>query len=828
MLPFQRMFSTEVECKNPPMSRLPQHNYRSLVTRTSLVGLFLVVCPLLGLSCTAPQAPQANVTITEEVLLANPVRLGVNLGPETYYGDQQYLENPLLHGGFSKGHQSLIVRTKAGTADSFTDADFNAADKDRRLARELTGGRYYVATGPRAGESGAITAHELTTGTYFTEKSSAAFAAEDYVWLRGPDAPHGEPEPEDTNVEKGLGIGDFRVIGDEGVELSFAETLAESRDQAISIILPPENEVRAGGVKHYLRVTAHTGYRVRLRARSVLPDARISVSLVNLAIESGEDRTVSFDAPLGAQLSSEWRDYLFEARTSGNTAIETNFSALEIVGVAKNSTGAPASIEIDDLRVEDLHLQSDTAFSKQIVETLKEAQVGTLRFYNVFDIALPTDAVTASTTTDAPWTFLSLASGYRLGQASATVSECLGLAREVGARPWLTLGNGNTPDDWYALISYLTGPAALDVHSQRRAAQGRPEPWTESFDTIYLEIGNEWWNPIFYPFHVSHPEKYGEICRQIIARVRQHPNYDPNRIKLVVGGWAINAHNWNGVVDATSNGQDFVSVAPYLLHELDTSTTPMDKYGALFASVDAHAAEGGEATRAALAANKKNTRLAVYELNTHLTGGAAPENVASEICSSAAAGVAVLDQALSLMTNFGASPVNYFVLLQRDYNGRLGLWGNLVRENSGDLRSRPVWHGLRLANNYFIQGDLVRATVEGGGSWHQPANGSVPEITSVPNLHAYASISRDPSSNGRRANLLLINRSISSPVRAAVTLPFTPSTSAKAITLNGNNPADNNEEAEHVRLQESSIHWPRQGTSILLPPCSATVLQFSE
>ena len=802
----------------------PKPRIHKAIWRVSAFLALAVFCA----GCVETQAPSVLVRVSEEVALAAPERLGVNLGPEAYYGDQQYVENPLLHGGFSMGRQTMVVRMGAGTENTFSDAEFDAGDPDRRLARSLVGGVYHVATGPRQGERGRVVAHDLATGTFTTEKSGPAFGNDDYAWLHGPDAPRGEPEPEDPNIETGLGIGDFRVFADAGAEVRLVSSGENGRDQIVAIVLPPESGEIGAGIKHYLRVTPATTYRLHLRARSAVPGARISAQLVNLAIESGEHRTLSFDRIDGGPLTPEWRDLILETRTPENVGITQSFSALEIAGVGDNKGAAPATVEIDRVRLEDYRLQSETVFAKQVVNTLKEARVGTLRFYSVFDIGVPVADATAGDTASAGWSFLSLGSGYRLGQVTATIDGCLGLAEDVGARPWLTIGNANTPEDWYALVSYLAAPADFDADSQRRAEHGQAAPWTSVFDLIYLEIGNEWWNPIFYPFHVAFPEKHGELCRHIVARVRQHPHFDPARMKIVLGGWAINAHNWNGVTDARAEGHDYVSVAPYLLNDLDDARNTQEKYGTLFASVDAYAAEGGASTRDALAANGRGTRMAVYELNTHLTGGAASEAVASEICTSAAAGVAVLDQAMSLMASFQASPINYFVLLQRAFNDRLGLWGNLVREPDGALRPRPVWQGLRLANNFFIEGDLVKTTAEGGGTWSQAENGSVPEMAAVPNVHSYACIARDSATGKRRANVLIINRALTSPVRASVALPFVHAPQAKTISLAGNTPAQNNEDSELVALHESSLQWPETGGVLLLPPCSATVLQFSE
>jgi len=783
---------------------------------------------LLCSGCTSAQAPAVAIQVTEEVVLAAPERLGINLGPETYYGDQQYVENPLLHGAFAKGRQTTLVRTRAGDATQFGDADFNASDPDRSLARAFTGGQYVVATGPRRSETGTITAHDLATGTFTTDQGGVPFGDDDYVWIYGPEVARAEPAPSDPNIELGLGIGDFRVVADEGVVVELAEKAPGDSDQLVRITLPVAGEERGGGVKHYLRATPDTGYRVHLRARATLEGARLGVSMSNFGITSGDGREVAFASSLSSTLTPAWKDYIYDGRTPDNPEVGNGFSGLEIIAFANNTTGAAAAVEIDEVRLEDFRLQSDTAFSRQVVNTLKEARPGTLRFYTVADISVPMAAATTRSATDASWAFLSLKSGARFGDVTASVHDCLTLARSVESRPWITVGNANTPAEWSALISYLAAPATFDADSARRAAHGQEAPWTSGFDRIYLEIGNEWWNPIFFPFHINQPEKYGELCNAIIERVRAHPHFDPDRIKLVVGGWAINAQRWNTVTDATTEGHDYLSVAPYVVNDLDQSRSDLDKYGTLFASVDAYLQEGGASTREALSSNGKGTRLAVYELNTHITGGSAPAEVASEICTSVAAGVAVLDQALSVMSNLGASPVNYFVLLQRSYNDREGLWGNLVREADGTLRPRPVWHGLRLANLHLIEGDLVRTAVSGGATWQQTANGSVPAIDSVPTVHAYAFIARDATTQKRRANVLLVNRDLARPARASVTLPFAAKEDAKAITLSGNSISANNEKSEEVRLHETGVRWPGPDTSILIAPCSATVLQFSE
>jgi len=786
---------------------------------------------LLG-GCSAAESGPAVVRVTEEVLLESPLRLGVNLGQTTYYNDQQYVTNAFAHGGFSRGRQVLLIQTAADSdGKRVTDSYADPSDPSRIYADSFAGGEYYVATGPRAGEQGAILAHEAGTGLFELEHDGTAFGEGEVLWLYGPWVDRARPESEDPNVERSIGIGDFRVKADEGVILDFVETDSAARDQAIRVQFPAHDARLSGGVKHYIQATPNTTYRVRVRARSALSGATIGISMMNYGIPGGEPgHSVPFFAQDSNALSDAWQEYVFEGSTYPDERIGERFSELTIGVAADVSKAQGGEAYIDSIALEDEKLGTASGFSKEVVDALREAQCGSLRFYGTADLGSLVDSFTSGSTTESSWSFLSLASFYRFSTTSSVLDQWLALSKEVDAAPWVTVGSGNTPEQWYNLVSYLAAPGDTDEYSQRRVANGRPQPWTDDFEPIYLEIGNEWWNAIFRPFYIWPPEKYGELCNSIIARIRAHPHFDPDKIKIVVGGWAINAHHWNGIVDATVEEYDYLSVAPYLLHELDYYETTSEKYRSLFASVDAYSAEGGTSTLEDLQENGSDAQLAVYELNTHLTGGTAPASVASEIATSAAAGIAVLDQAMALMAEMKATPINYFTLLQRafgqDNNRRTGLWGTLVRDESGELRPRPVWQGLRLANQHLIAGNMTRVEISGSPVWKQEANGGVPAMDAVPALHAYAFVKSEEGK--RQVNLLLVNRDVERPLRATIDLPFTPAAEAKQIVMTSGHPSDNNEEALKVKLNETELTDVASGDVVTVAPVTAMVLQYRE
>lgn len=784
-----------------------------------------MLCAPLLQAC-APASALTTIRVTEDIVLANPTRLGVNIGPSYYGGDQQHVVNPFIHGGFHQGRQALLVPVRDASGNAFTDAYHERSDADRHYVESFEGGTYCIATGSRAGETGAIAAHDIETGRYTLEHSGAPLANEDLVWLRGPWVRRVQPDAEDESLEPTIGIGDFRPIVEDGVSLEFIDTDTEARDQALRIAFAPGEGRKQGGVKHYIRGTTDNTYTVVVRARCDQPGAQLGVLLRNHGIAEDEPGgEIRLRAPEAVVLTPEFQEYRFTGQTYPDKRIYDENSVFLIAVTADSLADTPIHADIDSIRLEDASMDSPSGFNKQMVEAIKEAACGSLRFYGVASLASPVEDFTARDTTDAAWTYASLQSMGRFSGTDAVIDQWLALSEEASAEPWLTIGGANTPDEWHDLISYLCAPQEFDAYSRRRADNGNAPPWTERFGRIRLEIGNEWWNPVFRPYYAMPPEKYGELCNTIIKRVQAHPHFDAKKIEIVAGGWAVNGHHWNGVVDRVAEGHDTISIAPYLLHKLDKFGEE-ERFAALFADVEAYAGNGGASTLADLADNGKGTRRAVYELNTHTDGGGAPASIASTLTSSAAAGVAVLDQAMALMSRMQANPINYFTVLQRSYNNRLGLWGTLIREPSGAMRPRPVWHGLRLANQYLIAGNMVSAVAEGGPTWDQPENGSVPRTDDIPYIASYAFL--DAEASPRALNVLVVNRHLKEALDISFALPFAVESEARRIALAPETLDANNEDSETVRLTESTLGGIQVGAVTSVPPFSATVFRFVE
>jgi hypothetical protein len=771
-----------------------------------------------------------SITITEQVVQKSPGRLGINIGESTYFGDQQISSSLLPHGEFPQGQQITLVRNKTPHPTIISDRYSKREKPHRNPFVSFEGGTYYIGSGPRAGESGAILQHESGAAEYTLEHSGVPIETDDLIWIKSTFTDRARPEWKyDENL---IGIGDFRTLDRSIAELKLLDNESKSGDQILVIQFAKSASDESGGIKHYFNATSNTEYTAKVRARSDSPYAKLSVTLANLGIPHGEPGDeIRLTPETDPNLTPEWKTYTFRATTTSNEAIANRFSAIKFSVEMGQAETTHRSVQIDWVELDDANRKSETGFNARLLPILKEAQPGVIRFYQLAARGATMDSITAQSIKDSPWKYISSGNRYYMQSTHGVMDDCLTLSKEMGADPWVAVGGANDPNDWYQLISYLAAPKDFDDYSRKRASHGFDAPWTESFDVIYLEIGNEWWNTLFRPFHIWTPENYGELCNTLIRKIKLHPHFDENRIKIIVGGWAANARSWNAKLDKTVDGHDFISLAPYLLHRLDKYDTLEDKYSTLFADIEGYGVRAGKSVLKEMKKNGKNTPFAIYELNTHLTGGEAPPFVASEICSSLAAGVAVLDMSMVLMRDMKADPITYFTLLKRADNDkegpRTGLWGNLVRDPDGNFRSRPVWEGLKLANNHLIQGDMVDVQVMNSPTWSQKKNGSVPEIRKVPAIHAYAFRSVSKETKKRNVNVLVINRSLYEELPLTMTLPFSPKSKVNTFILESDHFTDNNENSSLIQLKESSIEWNPE-SPLTIPPVSAIVYQFQE
>ena len=320
--------------------------------------------------------------------------------------------------------------------------------------------------------------------------------------------------------------------------------------------------------------------------------------------------------------------------------------------------------------------------------------------------------------------------------SSNTLHETLERIAAVGMTPWIQVEPHFTRDEWLGLVEYLAAPfdpekdsAAEKPWAAKRASLGQVSPWTEDFDTIQFEIGNETWNNLFRPWvfpgmpdagrgkNVDRGAVYGLYQEYVLSIMRDSPYWPllEDRLQTVVGGW--NGFDYGRNAAAASPSSDVLAIAAYVggwdENEGPVSLSPASYFSVLnqvsqtaLPRALQHAREAAEIGRA------RGRPLAVgtyeagpgYALNG-LNGAKVTEEQAAEqeqVMKSLAAGTATLDTFLARAAE-GFIVQNYFIY------GPGAYWKSHAEWQNGG-QTYPSWDMLALFNNH-LTGDLLEVQI---------------------------------------------------------------------------------------------------------------------
>ena len=371
----------------------------------------------------------------------------------------------------------------------------------------------------------------------------------------------------------------------------------------------------------------------------------------------------------------------------------------------------------------------------------------------------------------------------RTALAPWMLSTALPLIEQAGGTPWLVASPSFDEDEWLAFIEYLAGPAD-SPWGARRAAQGHPRPFTDTFAKVRIEYGNESWNHLFAPWD-DDATRYGQMAEHFFAVARSSPWFAAarDRIEFIVNGFVLStaSDGFGASARRSAPSASLVDITAYTggwelggtvggaavtaqglqdtLLYLPLAQQPL---------FDAHAT-----TRDALNAAGLATRVAVYE------GGPSydlpsPTNPSREVAEqygkSLANAVSTLDAYLyGTWLDYG--PQNFFAF---------GLGPNWTSHTSVVAGRRPhaAWLALSMRNT-LATGPMVDATVLAAPTLDVAAHGSVVAHANVPLVSAYAF--RD----GSDATVFVLSRAMTGTAHGVVDLPFAPSGHATRTRLTG-------------------------------------------
>ena len=767
------------------------------------------------------QQPQSDENITtiqwsDQVVVANAKRLGINVGSWDQFGAAQLMKNMIPNPGFESAELATVfLTTWGGTGQKIQpdnwDLEWNSHQHQiGQPPQYWSGAEYEIVTGPGKGRTGRITqfTHEEGRPTYYLDQPGAAPNAGDVVFIRHKKGgfferrPNKYSEADPSQVRPGS-------PGTQSLNLKPAPRYAASH----SVVF--DSLARDGDPSAGKMLLVQGSWRVEFWARAANDGDELQVEFRRVGESTFYNETI--------RLSKNWQRIVrtFHVDPSKDRPSSTPSPVALDFRVPSGNGG----IWIDDAFLGRSDASNPTAFNDKFVGYLKNLNPGVLRDWGEqLGSSLDNQLATAwarKTTGYSPLSQIPAQFHYSL-------PEFLGLARHISAEPWYVIPPTFSEEELQNLIAYLSAPVGSNPYADLRAQHGQQQPWTTVFPIIHLEYGNEMWgsnagDDQFIGATVRGGKRLGEISAQRFAMLKSSPYYNAEKFNLIIGG-QYNAPERQAELESYGAGHDTIALAPYYGH-LDLFATDEQRYYPLFVNPIYTSLSGNVRRAKQLVSNaKKGTELAIYEINMHTTFGSTPINVRNDFVSGLANGLALPLHMLTYQRDLGIRNQAAFTSVQYshtmpDQSGFVRLWG-LLRDIESTGRKRPGWLGLEIVNK-AIQGNMVKVTQGGANpSWTQePINGIYAQ-TKMPFIQSFGF--RD----GNEYSLVLFNLHLTDPQTVALNLlPEAVTADATIYTLTGNDIESNNEFGNNVVIKEGrQTIW--RAYPYQLPARSITVFKW--
>ena len=761
------------------------------------------VLALLAAAITAPFWHAQRVTgggngvthlrVTSQVILPGVTRLGINLGEQNFYDSGQMMKNLLYR---NPGFEGMAYRSILHCVTSGADRCVDTRQGFQWPAAFWDGAHFEVLDGAAAGRKGSVKASGANGGGYGLTLDGAGRAIGNGDWLAlekefpGDAAAGWWPE----------------LKGGARLEAERTDLSPETQGRQ-ALRIEAANSGQSADLRSYFDSTEGFTF-VRLRGRfrlSFRAKGLAGSRMLHLHVRrnaAGMHGYLEQDVGLTPQWADYHADFAVNEDAGPTGAVEAGFSV------------AGGSLLLDDVDLEQIDGDptNRTAFRDEVVNTLKELRPGVLRLMSSHaELGSTVDNLLA-----AP--LARQRPGYSTWSTTMEdipvgIPEFLELCREVGAEPWIVAPTAMSTNEARKLGEYLAGGAET-AGGALRAAGGPREPWTRSFRTIHIELGNETWNGIFQGETMEDAAAYGRRANQVFAALRAAAGADAGRFDLVVGTFVAMPERNRALLAAASQANT-LAIAPYLMHSVTQWANDDELYGPLMAQPEQMSREG---VVEAAQASAGGQQLAVYEVNLHTTEGTAPEAVLDRLTPSAAAGLAVTGHMLRMMREHGIRDEMLFSLPQFRFKRADGtlvrLWGSVV-EMGG--RDRPQLLAESLANR-VIGGNMVRVEVSG-----ENPTSDLPEGNDGVRLKGFHQLDAYAFEEGKGHGLIVFNYGLHQARRISLEAPGLTS-SAKLWRIASSGPGANNEATPEVTIREERF----SGTELAIPPCSMAVLEWQE
>ena len=492
----------------------------------------------------------------------------------------------------------------------------------------------------------------------------------------------------------------------------------------------------------------------------------------------------------------------------------------------------PGTLWVDDVRLFDTRWPA-YALRPELVRRLADFRPGVLRIWSG-------QTNTAWGTTLDNW-LVPEGQGMRFWEpergpvpgALLSLPTALALARTTGATPWLIVHPSFDEAEWRGLVEYLAG-LPDSPYGTLRAAAGQVRPWSEEFARIYIEYGNETWNPLFRPWNFENGTLCGRFAEYFFGEAKASPSYPAAEatIVFVLSGRKLSPPPRTYAMSAreASPSTSLICFAEYLAgwersrirartHEEQFRNTLIYAPWVTHYLIDRQVALHSLHAKLGFP-----SILGISELGSHYPlprPGTPVDQDVELVGKSLATAVGLLD-ALLYNSAQGLGPQAYYAW------GVGARWTSHTGWESG-TRPHPTWLALQMRNRY-AEGAMVSATVTGGEAVDVPeiADARIP-LPALPNPQRDATYIVPPRSgipllaayafrHGGRYAIFVLSRELLRSTPVTLHLPTIPA-AATRYTLTGD-PRATNLDALRIAIRRRRIRQFGQHYTFAMPPGS--------
>lgn len=807
-------------------------------------AFFVIIVTIAAIKPASAAEEQDSVTtiqITDQVLVENVERLGIHFGGDNYY------DSAILKQRVADNFEGGVHRLHVIGPDAQPEAEgiFNFGHNERRpVPVEWIGATAHVLCGPDIWETREIVDVQVKPNPGRNNEESLFYVFNEPVtW------------PADARF-KGVLLDktDLTQGGHPWMEESGEErdgkrvTVLKINDRHCSIEntrvvtgdTPPE--VGQYAAFELVGTSSRAFYQQRVQFHNAAPfGGSWTVKLWAKALNGTEPQMTLAPTVAGTretfQPEGEWKQYTFklvldevEAGTDANPlfnleiAVEGGIALIDNLEAWKDS----------DLENPD----NPTPFRDELLNTFRFLNAGSVRYLRNTKNTLENSILPAIEN------FSRNGEGHR-GTDDFGTHEFYAFCMEIQASPWATIPGTVLLEEMDLLMEYHGGPAGTKG-GDLRIRLGQEKPWSEVFDQIHFQFGNEvmtffgtgfygpdywsaliercrqspYWEEDKYVFHLNE-----QGCG--ITGLDEHPAFD----RLTTAGYHIFGL-YDDQIEAAGDLKgfyDFVYASAWHLWMDERNSRP---WGVLNG------------------AKERGKEISIYEgLNYHTTFGSddPPMEQINKMMAGFAGGVSATHTGLILLKHWGARTMQNFSLSQESFApggafgnlpGRIRGWGGVLRiGNEDERRYRPRFLAQHVANQ-VIGGDLIETVHSGadpkfsvtnrfGAGYGPSRNPEEMTIENIPRIHSYA------FKDGDRRGLILVSMDPGEAQRLRINFEGgVKGGKAKIWWVDADNLEATNEhdwapEEPQVTIESQEIDFSN-GFSTLLPPGTIGAIEWEE